>query len=291
MLITENVVQHSSASPVPFRSLLNPVRMLRNLWAHHELTLQLAKREFLSRYKNANLGVLWSILTPVVMLAIFTFVFSVVFKARWGDGVGEANHFEFALYLFCGLLLYNFFSETISRAPNLVLANPNYVTKIVFPLEVLAISVLLASLLVMLIGYIAWLGFFLLVRQSLPPVTILLMPVVMLPVCLMTAGLSWFCAAVGVFVRDISHAVLLILQALFYLSPVIYRVEMVDPPFRYGLYANPLTYVLEWTRGTMIDARPVNWLIWAALTAGSFVVALVGYAFFMKSKRAFGDVV
>lgn len=275
---------------LPLVHHLSPVAMVRNLWAHRDLTWQLAQRDIAARYRSTYLGMLWSILNPLVLLAIYTFVFSVVFRARWGDNLDESRG-EFALAMFCGILVYNVFSEVLIRAPGMVVGNPAYVKKLVFPLEVFVPSGLLAALINMLIGVGVWLVGWGLIMHTWPPVTGLWLPVLMIPVCLLTVGLGWIAASLGVFIRDLGHAILLFVQMLFFMTPIFYKIERVPTPFRYILYANPLTWSVEDVRNVLMWGQQPNWawLGLATLAAAAFAVA--GYAFFMKSKRAFADVV
>ena len=288
-MATETVTHFSASAPRPLRAFLHPGRMLLNLWGHRGLTLQLTHRDIVGRYRAARLGLLWSVLTPLVLLAIYTFVFSVVFGARWGDDP-TAGRCEFALYLFCGMLVFNVFGELASRAPMMVVYNPNYVKKVVFPLEVLPVSGLLTALFNMVVGFGAWLVFWWFVKWTLPPVTALWLPVVVLPVCLATLGIAWLVASVGVFVRDVGHAVMLIVQVLFFATPVLYKMERVPRAFQLVMVVNPLSHCLEDSRRVMIEGTEPNWLWWGASLVVSIVLAVLGYAFFMKSKRAFADV-
>ena len=288
-MATESTVHYSAADRRPLRSFLNPLKMVRGLWSHRGLILQLTHRDIVGRYRAAKLGLLWSVLTPLALLAIYTFVFSVVFKARWGEDPAE-GHGEFALYLFCGMLVFMLFSEVVSRAPTMVVANASYVKKIVFPLETLIVSGLLTALFNMLIGYGVWLAFWLLVKRTLPPPTAFFLPVVIFPVCLAAVGVSWLVASLGVFVRDVGHAVTLIVQALFFATPVFYKIERVPEAFQLVMRLNPLSHALEDARRVMIDGVPPAWSGWCTALGASACVAILGYAFFMKSKRAFADV-
>ncbi len=273
----------------PIWSYLNPLAMVRNLWAHRELAWQFAKRDVLSRYREARLGLLWSILSPLILLAIYTFVFAIVFRARWGDDPNESRG-RFALTMFSGMLLFGLFAEVVTRAPFMVVSNPNYVKKVVFPLEVFIVSGLLSALINMLIGYGVWLAGWGLIERATPHATLLWLPVVVLPVALVTAGMAWIIAALGVFLRDVGHAVTLGVQVLFFATPIFYSIERVPYPFRRALEINPLTHAVEDVRRVMIGGEAPAWGWWAASSAGAAVVAVIGYAFFMKSKRAFADV-
>ncbi len=281
--------------------LLNPVAMLHNLWAHRGLTWQLARRDIAGRYRSSWLGLLWAVITPLILLAIYTFVFAVVFNAKWGGGRQQSRG-VFALVMFCGMLLYNLFAEVANRAPSLIVYNVNYVKKVVFPLEALVVSALIAAGFNLLIGMGVWFVGCLLVTHDLPSWTIIYLPVVLLPVCLMTLGLAWVLASLGVFIRDVGHAVLLMTQVLFFATPIFYRVEDVPDSFQFVMKLNPLTHAVEDARKVMLGGQYLEWIgqsggalhpawgPWFATLAASAVIMVLGYAFFMKSKRAFADV-
>ena len=172
----------------------SPFEALRSMWRNRELIRAMTWREIAGRYRGSALGMLWSFISPLLMLGIYTFVFSVVFKARWSDA--SSSRSDFALGLFAGMLVFSVFSECVTRAPGLVLANPNYVKKVVFPLEILPVVSLGSSLFHMAIGLVVWLLFHL-VAAGPPPVTALLVPVVVLPLAMLALGLSWLLAALG----------------------------------------------------------------------------------------------
>ena len=274
----------------PFRAFLDPLRAVRNLWSHSDLAWQLAQREIASRYRAARLGLLWSVLTPLALLAIYTFVFSVVMRIRWGDDPDESRG-EFALAMFCGLLVYNVFSEVMVRAPGLIVGSPNYVKKLVFPLEVFVVSILVSALINMLISLGVWFVGWMLIMRTWPNLTSLWVPLAMIPVCLTSLGLGWLVASLGVFIRDMGHAVLLFVQMLFFMTPIFYKTERVPESFRFILYINPLTHSIEDVRNALMWGKPPEWIWLGAATLGSLLLAQFGYAFFMKSKRAFADVV
>jgi lipopolysaccharide transport system permease protein len=271
------------------RVVLDPWAMLRNLWAHRELTAQLAKRDVLVRYREARLGLLWAVLAPLTMLAIYTFVFAVVFQIRWSDRPEETRG-EFALTLLCGMLLFNLFAEVVTRAPTMIVANSSYVKKVVFPLEVFVVAGLLSALVRLTIGYGVWLAGWFVIEGAWPHATVALLPLVLLPVCLLTAGVAWVLASVGVFLRDVGPAVQLGVQLLFFATPIFYSLDRVPPPFRGVLEVNPLTHAVEDARRVMMAGAPPEWGWWGSSVLGGAIVLLLGYAFFIRSKRAFADV-
>jgi lipopolysaccharide transport system permease protein len=273
-----------------FRSFLNPVAMSRNLWSHRSLMWQLAKRDLLVRYRQTKLGLLWSVLTPLLMLAVYTFAFAVVLGARWSRDSQESKA-QFALIMFCGLLLYNLFAEVVVRAPGMVVGCPQYVKRVVFPLEVLVPAGLITALINMLIGYVAWLVGWFLLNHTLPHPSAAWFPLVLLPVCLITVGLGWLLASLGVFLRDVGHAVQVLLQIMFFATPIFYSIESVKPPYRLALQVNPLSHAVEDARQVLMWGGTPNWYWWAFTMIAGGLLAVLGYAFFMKSKRAFADVI
>ena len=168
------------------RDAVNPAKLMRGMWRSRDLVWQMTKREVIGRYRGSVLGLLWSFFNPILMLTIYTFVFSVVFKARWGSG-GESR-FEFALILFAGLIVFNLFAECVNRAPSLIVGNVNYVKKVVFPLEILPLVTMGAALFHCAISLGVLIVFYGLLSGSLPW-TIVFAPVVVTPLLLVTLGL------------------------------------------------------------------------------------------------------
>ncbi len=268
---------------------LNPLALVLNLWQHRELIVQFAVREVQGRYRGSFLGLIWSFVSPLFMLATYTLVFGVVFRSPWRGSTPE-NLKEVALIIFAGLIAFNLFSECIGRAAGLIVAVPNYVKKVVFPLEVLAVSVLgsavfhsLVSVAVLIAGMLLSLGRL--------PVTLALLPLAAMPLLFLTLGLTWFLCGLGVFVRDLQHLVALALQILFFSTPVFYSLEIVPEPLRTVVKFNPLTPVVEnFRRVTLWETMP-EWRELAVWWLASSAVLLMGYAWFMKTKRAFADVI
>ena len=287
MHMSDVIVRTSRGTPI--LPLLNPLFLLRNLFRHRQLTIQLAKRDILGRYRTAQLGLVWSIITPLVLLAIYTFVFTIVFPGNhWTEDPNESKGI-FALAMFCGMLVFNLFAELVNRAPGLIVSNPNYVRKVVFPLEVFVPASLISALFNLLVGLVVWLvGRIALV--GLPPITILWLPIVLLPVCLVTLGIGWVLASVGVFIRDVNLGVGLVVQVLFFGTPIFYSLKRVPHPYREILEINPLTHAVEDARNVLMWGHGPDWSRWCVSLAIASVVAVLGCAFFLKSKRAFGDV-
>ena len=233
------------------------------------------------------MGLLWSFFNPVLMLAVYTFVFSIVFKARWAGGSDSKT--EFALVLFTGLMVFNLFSECVNRAPGLILGNVNYVKKVVFPLEILPVVALGSAGFHLLISLFVWLIFYL-IFFGVPQATILLLPVILLPLVLMTLGLSWLLASLGVYLRDVSQIIGVITTVLMFLSPIFYPIVALPEEYRPFMQISPLTLIVEQTRDVMIWGKSLDWSAWAVYLLLSSMIAWLGFAWFQKTRKGFADV-
>lgn len=274
---------------IPLIQLLNPLQPVRSLWASRDLLMQIVQRNIKGRYRASMFGLFWMMATPLFMLSVYTFVFSVIFKARWGDFFGDSKT-AFALVIFCGFSLFNIFSEAVNTACTVITGNKNFVKKVVFPLEILPVA---SSLTAFIFG-IVWIGILfvgiLLIFHEIH-ITSVCLPLLLLPLLLLTTGLAWFLASAGTFFRDLQHAIGIILQALFFMSPILYPIEMVPEKLRPVLRLNPLTTIVEQTRSILLFGRWPDWTQLALLTGASFIIFHLGYIWFMKTKRGFADVV
>lgn len=272
-------------------SLLNPIRLVRSLYKNRELIWNLIKRELKSTYQDSFLGTLWAVILPVLMLLIYTFVFSIIFKAKWGnDNLGqESSQAEFALILFAGLTPFTLFATVLNKSPMLILTVPNYVKKVVFPLEILPVVAVGSALITSLINVGLIVIGCLLVFHSFPTM-ILLLPLVYIPLLLLTLGLAWFLSSLGVFLRDIGQAVPLLVQILFFMSPVFYSIESVPASFRFLILLNPLSSIIEDFRRVLIWNEFLNWGAWGVVTLLSALVMVLGFAWFSATQKAFSDV-
>ena len=266
---------------------ISPKEMAASLWRNRSLAKALVQREVVGRYRGSLMGILWSFFNPVFMLIIYTFVFSVVFKARWNTGSDSKT--EFALVLFSGLIVFNLFAECFSRAPGLILANVNYVKKVVFPLEILpwvalgsAMFHALISLGVWLIAYLILFGF--------PHVTVLLLPLVILPLLLFIMGLTWGLASLGVYLRDISQFIGMVTMVLMFLSPIFYPASALPEQYRHLLLLNPLTPAIEQARDVLFWGKVPDMTILSVYLLGAALVAWLGFAWFQKTRKGFADV-
>jgi lipopolysaccharide transport system permease protein len=266
----------------------SPREMIASLWRNRELTSALIKREVIGRYRGSMLGILWSFFNPIFMLAVYTFVFSVVFKARWNAASDSKT--EFALVLFAGLMIFNFFAECVNRSPGLILSNANYVKKVVFPLEVLPWVSLGSALFHFLIILGVWLVFYLMIFGT-PPMTALLLPVIVLPLLLFTSGICWFLASFGVYLRDVAQLTSILTTVLMFLSPIFYPASSLPPDYQYLLLINPLTPIIEQARGVLIWSQIPDWKFFSIYTLSAAIICWLGFAWFQKTRKGFADVI
>lgn len=273
----------------PLQRYLNPVGLVRDLWTNRHLIWQLAARDVVARYKGSRLGLLWSIINPLLLLAVFTFVFSVIFQAKWGVMPGDSKA-EFALTMFCGLIVFNVFSECVNRASMVIIGNVSYVKKVVFPMQVLPVSLVVSSLIFSLIStgiLLVGVGVFFRTVSW----TVFCFPAVLLPVVLLSLGFGWFLASLGVYLRDVGQIVMFAVQVLLFMTPVFYRLEQVPKAFQLVMRLNPLTTIVDSARRTLMWGKWPDWSWLVAVVLVSGIVAQLGYAWFMKTKRGFADVV
>lgn len=281
----------SSQPAKPATAWLDPVGMVRTLWRHRELTVQFASRRVRARYKGQVFGASWSVLDPLVTLAIYTFVFGLVLRRATEPGA-DGGIARFALEVFAGILVFNVFRETVAAAPTLVVGQPNFVKKVVYPLETLPVSQLLVALFNCATGLIVWIvGYAIFSESHLPSPGLLLFPLVLLPVVLLALGVSWILASLGVFLRDLRTPTASVLHMLFFLSAIFYRLEDVPESYRWMIAINPLAQSVEAARAVMFGESWPQWIWWTGMTVGGGLLCLLGYAFFMKSRRAFADVI
>jgi lipopolysaccharide transport system permease protein len=267
----------------------NPVRIAVHLWKYRDLIRQLTWREVVGRYKGSFIGLGWSFIQPLIMLGVYTFVFSVIFKARWGVESNESKA-TFALALFIGLITFSIFSEVANSAPSLVLGNVNYVKKVIFPLEVLPVVRLLSAL----INAVFSLGVLfagILIFNHFIHWTALLLPLIWLPMIMFTLGCGYFLASLGVFVRDMGAVMAVVTTILFFLTPIFYPVSALPEQFRIFCRMNPIAIFVEDARRVVLWGLSPDWSWFLFGMALSVAVLIFGFVWFMKSKKAFADVI
>lgn len=264
-----------------------PITIFSDLWLHRGLLLDLVKRDFIGRYKGSMLGVVWSLFNPLLMLAIYTIVFSVAFNARWGSG--EESKVAFAIVLFSGMIIHSFFAECLNRAPGLIISHASYVKKVVFPLEILPWMALFSALLHFLVSFCVLLVFCLLAGVAVQ-LGVLLIPVVLAPLIMMVLGLSWILASLGVYLRDVSQVMGMVTTVALFLAPVFYPVEALPETYQTLLTWNPITLPVIQLRDLMLWGKPLQWDQWAVSLVIGMLICFAGYWWFQKSRRGFADV-
>lgn len=262
--------------------------MFTQAWKHKTLIWQLLRRDIHSRYRGSVLGLLWSLGTPLIMLGIYTFVFQFVFKSRWNDTAGETT-LSFAIVLFLGLTVHAVMAEILTKSPLLITGNQNFVKKIVFPLELLSWVTLLGAIFTFLISFGLLLVFILVELQRIPA-TAFLLPLILLPYFLLLLGLSWFLAALGVYLRDIQQITGTLATLLLFLSPIFYSINILPENLQALIFLNPLSYIVESARAVLIYGQLPDFIGWAIYSLIAVLVAMIGYFFFRKVRPGFADV-
>jgi lipopolysaccharide transport system permease protein len=269
-------------------SKTSPAEIFHSIRRNWQLAVQMSKREILGRYKGSVMGLAWSFFNPVLMLAVYTIFFSVVFKTRWG--VGDAGgHVDFAVVLFVGLIVHGLLAECFNKAPMLITGNSNYVKKIIFPLEILpwialgsalfhsAISVgVLLILQLLLAGFIPW--------------TAIFFPLIITPLLFVILGVSWFLASIGVYLRDIAQTIGLVTTVMLFLSPVFYPASNLSPKMQFVMMFNPLTLIIEESRKVLLFGEMPNWAGLSIYLLFSLTIAWGGFWWFQKTRKGFADV-
>lgn len=266
----------------------SPFALIRSLVSNRQLLRQLILREVIGRYRGSFLGTAWSFFNPLLMLTVYTFVFTTVMKVRW-VGEGPVDKVNFAVLAFVGLAVHGFFSECLNKAPTLIIANVNFVKKVIFPLDALiwvligsALFHLAISMLVLLIAQI--------VLGVGVPWTAALFPLVMFPLILMMTGVSWLLASSGVYLRDISQITGVLSSVMLFLSPVFYPAASLPEWVRPWMELNPLTYIIEDSRRVLIFGQLPRLSHWSLAMVVGLAASMFGYAWFQKTRKGFADV-
>ena len=267
----------------------NPAVLVASLWRNRYLIWEMSRREVLGRYRGSVLGLTWSFFYPVLMLAVYTFVFSVVFKMRWG-GLGAAEgKAQFAIILFVGMIVHALLAEVLNRAPSLILSNPSYVKKVVFPLEILPVVAMGSALFHAFISLLVLVMAMLLTGASISS-TALFLPLVLLPLVILVLGGAWFLSSLGVYLRDVGQTIGVITTVMLFLAPVFYPLNNLPEQYRPWLYLNPLTFVIEQARAVLIWHQAPNYSGLVLYWIIAIIVAWGGYLWFQKTRGGFADV-
>lgn len=262
-------------------------RVVSSAWHNRRLLVMMVRRDIAGRYRGSLLGVAWSLFVPILMLGVYTFVFSVVFNARWGTDTSHRG--EFAVALFVGLMLHGLLAECLTRAPGLIVSHTNLVKRVVFPLEILPLSMAGSALFNLLVNVLVLLVAMLLFGMSFHW-TMVLFPLMALPVLLYALGVSFFLSAIGVFLRDVAQVTGMLSTLLLFLAPVFYPQEALPEAYRPWLNINPLTFVIESSRDVMLDGRVPDWGGWLISVLVASAVAGYGAWWFQRSRNGFADV-
>ena len=293
--MTQIAIRTSQAQPI--KGLLNPIGSVRSLWASRELIRQFTVRMVRAEHRGTFLGMVWIVVNPIFILVVYTFIFSTVLKMKWdtvpggAPATGGAEWAEFAVTMFCGMIVFGIFADCVTAAPTMIVSRPNYVKKVVFPLDIFPIAALGAALFSALVSTVI-----LVVAAGVAfgtvSKTIWLFPLVLVPTILLTLGVSWFLASLGVFLRDTNQFVNLFVQRLlFFVTPIFYPMSRVPEQFLPFIRANPLATLVVEGRKTLLWGQYPDFAALGVLTLVSLVVCQLGYAWFAKSRKGFGDVI
>jgi lipopolysaccharide transport system permease protein len=252
-----------------------------------ELIFSLTRRELLSRYKGSVLGIVWALITPIVTIAIFTFIFAGIFGARFS---AQGSHWDYSVYLFCGLLPWTMFQETLQQSATTIVSHANLVKRVVFPLETLPVVQALTAVTNQLIGTVVLLVAAIALGHR-PSATILLLPVLLIPQIMWTLGAAWLLASLGVFIRDITQGIGLVLMAWMYMTPIIYPESLVPERYRPLINLNPMTPLVRNYRRILLEGSGPDWVGLGYFSAVSLIIFIFGYWWFARTRKNFADVI
>ena len=283
-----------TATLVPKRPVLTgerllPVRLVADLVRSRYLIWQFLQRDISIRYRGTFFGLFWSFLSPLLMLAVYVFVFGFIFKSRFGVEHSESA-FDFGLALFCGLNLFNLFAEVTLRSPTLILQYPNFVKKVVFPLEILPVVATGTAVFHCLVAFVPLAIGLAIARQQIP-YTLFYIFLFLVPLVFLTCGASWILASAGVFFRDVQPVLTAAITILMFMSAVFFPLKAVPEQWRVWIGFNPMVHLIEGARGAIIWGAIPDWRAYLILLVGGLLVFFLGYFIFDRSKSAFADVV
>ncbi len=257
------------------------------IWRNRNLIRSMVRRDILGRYRGSFGGVFWTVLNPLLLMATYFFVFGIVLRARFQ---GDPSRAGFVLYFLCGMLPWLAFSEAAGRAPFIILEYRNFVKKLVFPLETLPVNLVAAGMVTQVFALGVFVIGLLIARGGLPA-TVLWLPVLLIPQLLFTAGVCWFLAALGVYVRDLGQINGFLLTLWFFLTPICYPTESLPREALFILSKNPMFVLVTGYRDIFLGAHAPSfgpvWKLWVL----SGILFLAGHAWFYKLKKNFADVI
>jgi len=283
-------VVYTSASRVPLERLISPSWIVKDLLRHRELIVGFVRRDFNAAYRTTRLGVAWTIMNPLIMLAMFTFVFGYIFNGRFNSHSATETPVEFALALFVGLSMYNVVGQALTSGPGIILANSAYVKSLSFPVEILPVSATLLQIVNLAIALALCFAGFLLVHGYLHVTAIWLLAHIVC-VTLISLGLCWFLGSLSVFVRDVPSVTGPLNTVLMFMSSVFFPVDSVPKKIAWVFKINPFAILVEQSRGEVLYGQAPELIPLAGLFVFSILMAILGYWFFIRTKPAFADVV
>jgi lipopolysaccharide transport system permease protein len=261
---------------------------LADLWQHRELLWQFTQRNVELRHKGSHLGLIWSFANPLLMLGLYVFVFGFIFGGRFGV-IPDETRIDYGLGIFLGLSLFHFLAEVLSISPTLIVSNPNFVKKVVFPLEILPAAAVGAAAVHLVISLVLLLLGILTFGHGLN-LGVLWLPAVVLPLCFLALGTAWFFSALGVFFRDTTQIIQFLAAVLMFASAVFYSAAKIPAPAWTILKFNPLLLAIEIARDGVLWLKAPNGTHLSYLWIASLLVCWLGHAAFKKMKPAFADV-
>ena len=267
---------------------MNPFLVVNIILKNKYLLKQLVRRNIETRYKGSSLGLLWSFVQPLMMLCVYTFIFSLVLKARWGIET-DGGRGSFAIIMFCGMTIFNIFSESVVSSCSIILGNQSYVKKVVFPLEILPIAQVLSTVILSSVWFILLFAGTLILLNTISW-TMLLLPFTIIPLIMFTTGICFFMSSLGVYIRDVQHLIAVVMQILFFMTPIFYPLQAVPEKFRWILQLNPLALIVSETRKILLYGQQPDWILVGISFVVGAVVLQLGLVWFMKTKKGFADV-
>lgn len=283
--MSDGIVKITSQGRSGQESLLTgPFSALSNRWS---LTREMTQRDIRGRYRGASFGLMWSLISPFMMLCVYTLAFGYVLKSRWPGASGNMG--EFAMILFVGLIVHGFFAECITRSPNLIVGNSNLVKRILFPLHVLPWTAVLSGLFHFVANALVFAVISTILLKHMHW-TVVLLPVVVVPLVMLSVGVSWILSALGVFLRDVGQVMGIVSTALLFLSSAIIPVSTLPENYQIVFRLNPLTFIIDQAREVAFWGRMPDWSGLGLYALGALMVMYIGFAFFQKTRPGFADV-
>ncbi|GAB2587005.1 ABC transporter permease [Dyella jejuensis] len=242
----------------------------------------------MGRYRGASFGLFWSLISPFLMLMVYSFAFGFVMKSRWPQAA--QGHVHYSIILFVGLIVHGFFAECLNRSPHLITSNTNFVKRVIFPLEILPWPMVASALFHTLMNFVVFLALHIVLDHTVVW-TIVFLPLVLLPLVLLTLGVSWLLAALGVYLRDISQITGVLATAMLFLSTAMFPIDALPPQYRWLLLINPLSFIIDQERNVALWGILPNWIGLGIYTLFASAALYLGYTVFRLTRRGFADVI